>query len=164
MAATHTHIPTSAGEIGPGHRAKGSLWRRGAVAAACAAVVNAAIWGSGRAADVGFVVPGRSGGESRVSISHVVVLTLASLAIGTAVAALAAIRSRRWWRGVVIAGVAVSVLSATAPLSLDAEIGTRLLLASMHLVVGAAFLVAVRGDISGPSRARRPDSAMETMR
>lgn len=129
----------------PARRPATSIWRGGAVAAVTASAVNAVVWSIGRANDVAFLVPGRDGGEAtRVALSHVVGTTLLVVAIGTGVAVLAVARSLRWFRAVLAAGVIVALASAVAPLTLDTDASTRLLLASMHLVAGTAFVVGLR--------------------
>lgn len=128
----------------PARRPGTSIWRGGAVAAVTASAVNAVVWSIGRANDVAFIVPGRDGEDAtRVALSHVVTTTLLVMAVGTGVAVLAAARSRRSFRAVLAAAAIVALASAAAPLTLDTDNPTRLLLASMHLVAGMAFVVGL---------------------
>jgi Family of unknown function (DUF6069) len=118
-----------------------SLLQVAAAGAAVAALVNAALWAGGRAADVSFVVSPPLG-EMQVGIVPVVLTTLLMFAVGSGLLALAARRSRRWVRAVLVAAALVAVVSAGAPLSAANDTATGVLLGTMHLVTGAAFLVA----------------------
>ena len=106
---------------------------------AAAAIVNAALWAAGRAADVSFMVS--SAFMTQVGIVMIVLTTLLAFAVGSGLLALAARRSRRWVRAVVVAAALVAVVSASAPLSVAQDTATGVLLATMHLVTGAAFLL-----------------------
>jgi hypothetical protein len=116
-----------------------SLIQRSAAGGAAATLVNAALWAGGRAADVSFTVS--SALVSQVGIVLVVLTTLLTFAVGSGLLALAARRSRRWVRAVLVAAALVAVFSAGAPLSAAQDTATGVLLATMHLVTGAAFLV-----------------------
>jgi hypothetical protein len=116
-----------------------SLLQGSAAGAAVATLVNAALWTGGRAADVSFMVS--SAFMTQVGIVSVVLTTLLAFAVGSGLLALAARRSRRWVRAVLIAAALVAVVSAGAPLSAAQDTATGVLLATMHLVTGAAFLV-----------------------
>lgn len=123
----------------PRHRI--GLW--GAGAAGVAVASNLVVWLIGRAADVGFVVPGRGGGSPvEVGAPEVTLTTVLPFAAGTALFALGA-RSRRSRRAVLTAAVVVAVGSAAMPLSLDTDAWTRVLLATMHLITGAVFVAAL---------------------
>lgn len=78
---------------------------------------------------------------ARVGIVPFVLATLLAFAIGWGLLVLAARRSRRWVRAVLIAAALVAVVSAGGPLSAAHDTATGVLLAAMHLVTGAAFLV-----------------------
>jgi hypothetical protein len=116
-----------------------SLLKGSAAGAAAATLVNAALWAVGRAADVSFTVS--SPLVTEVGIILVVLTTLLAFAVGSGLLALAARRSRRWVRAVLVAATLVAVVSAGAPLSVAEDTVTGVLLAMMHLVTGAAFLV-----------------------
>jgi hypothetical protein len=117
-----------------------SLLHRSAAGAAAATLVNAALWTGGRAAGVSFMVS--SALMTQVGIVAVVLTTLVAFAVGSALLALAVRRSRRWVRAVLIAAALVAVVSAGAPVSAAQDTATGVLLATMHLVTGAAFLVS----------------------
>jgi hypothetical protein len=119
-----------------------SLLQGAAAGAAVATLVNAALWAGGRAADVSFLVnPWPGDTATQVGIVLVVLTTLLTFAVGSGLLALAARRSRRWVRAVLVAAALVAVVSAGAPPSAAHDTATGVLLAAMHLVTGAAFLV-----------------------
>jgi Family of unknown function (DUF6069) len=64
-----------------------------------------------------------------------------TFAVGSGLLALAARRSSRWMRAVLVAGALIAVVSAGAPPSAAHDTASGVLLAAMHLVTGAAFLV-----------------------
>ena len=111
-----------------------------AIGAMAATVANVALWASGRAADVGFMVTPAVGDPFQVGVVLVAVTTLLTFAAGSAVLALAARRSHRWARVVMASAAVFAVVSAVGPLSTAYDTATGALLAAMHLVTGAAFL------------------------
>jgi hypothetical protein len=112
-----------------------------AIGALAATVANVALWAGGRAADVGFRVSPPAGLPAmEVGVVLVVLTTLLTFAVGSAVLALAARRSRRWVRVVMAAAAVFAVVSAGGPLSAAHDTATGALLATMHLVTGAAFV------------------------
>ena len=118
-----------------------STFRVAAIGALAATVANVALWALGRAADVGFLVSPLAGPPvMQVGYVEVALTTLLTFAIGWAVLALAARRSRRWMRVVMVAAAFVAVVSAVGPLSAAQDTATGALLAAMHLVTGAVFL------------------------
>lgn len=78
---------------------------------------------------------------TQVGILLVALTTLLTFAVGTGLLALAVRRSRRWVRALLVAAALFAVVSAGAPLSAAQDTATGVLLATMHLVTGAAFLV-----------------------
>ena len=126
-----------------------SLRREAAIGAAAAAAANAAVWAAGRAADVSFlVIPLFAKAAIQVGIVAVVLTTLIAFAVGIGMFALAARRSDRWARAVLTAGALFAVVSTAGPLSTAEDAATGVLLATMHLLTGAAFAITA-------SRARR---------
>lgn len=119
------------------------MLQRVAAGAAVATIVNAALWAGGRAADVSFSVsPPLGDTATQVGVVLVVLTTLLMFAIGSGLLALAARRSRRWVRAVLVAAVLLAVVSAAGgPLPAADDLATGVLLAAMHLVTGAVFLV-----------------------
>jgi hypothetical protein len=135
MSTTSTAGP---GGLGTAVQSR-SLLQGSAAGAAAATLMDAALWTGGRAAGVSFTVS--SAFMTQVGIVAVVLTTLLTFAVGSGLLALAARRSRRWVRAVLIAAALIAVVSAGAPLSVAQDTATGVLLATMHLVTGAAFLV-----------------------
>ncbi|HEX6196674.1 MAG TPA: DUF6069 family protein, partial [Jiangellaceae bacterium] len=123
--------------------------RVAAIGAAVATVANVALWAGGRAADVGFLVNPVVGDPFQVGVVLVILTTVLMFAVGWAVLALAARRSRRWVRAVLVTAAAVAVVSALGgPLPTADDTATGMLLAAMHLITGAVFVAtAVRARI-----------------
>lgn len=118
-----------------------SLLPGAATGAIVAALVNTALWAGGRAADVSFSASPPVGDSMQVGIVLIVPTTLLMFAIGAGLLALAARRSRAWVRAVVIAAALFTVASVSGPLSTADDTASGVLLALMHVVTGAAFLV-----------------------
>lgn len=136
-ASTTTSSPTN---IAARTRA---VIRATTVAAVAATIVNVTLWGIGRAADASFVVdPALGDPNLEVGVVKVILTTLLPFALGAALLALTARRSRRWIaRLAVVAGV-FAVVSAAGPLDGGHDTATGVLLATMHVTTGAAFVVA----------------------
>ena len=77
----------------------------------------------------------------QVGIVLVVLTTLIAYAVGIGLFALAARRSDGWARAVLAAGVLFAVVSTVGPLSTAEDTATGVLLATMHLLTGAAFAI-----------------------
>jgi Family of unknown function (DUF6069) len=135
MSTTST---TGPGGLGTAAQSR-SLLQIAAAGVAVATLVNVALWAGGRAADVSFRVSGSL--VTQVGILLVALTTLLTFAVGTGLLTLAVRRSRRWVRALLVAAALFAVVSAGAPLSAAQDIATGVLLATMHLVAGAAFLV-----------------------
>lgn len=136
MSTATTAVPGGAGTTAKSR----SLLRGAAAGAAVATLVNAALWAGGRAAGASFLVSPPVGDTTQVSIVLVVLKTLLAFAVGSGLLALAARRSRRWVRAVLVSATLVAVVSVGGPLSNAHDTATGVLLAAMHLVTGAAFL------------------------
>jgi hypothetical protein len=108
----------------------------GAGGAAAAAVVNAAIFGIGHAADVSYLVDGEA-----IELQHVVSFTLMSFAVGLVVAALVARFRPASLRALAVVGGIVGVVTMAMDFSVDSTAGA-ITLASMHLVTAAATCAA----------------------
>lgn len=118
------------------------VWRTGSVGAAAAAAINLVVYGIGRAFEVAFLVPTWGGGApSDITPLHVVMTSIVPFMAGTALAAATA--RRGGLRLVATAGAALALLLAGGPLSMEIDSATKLLLASMHVVEGLAFLLAL---------------------
>jgi protein-S-isoprenylcysteine O-methyltransferase Ste14 len=125
------------------------------VCALTATGVNLVLRGIGRAAGASFMVdPALGDPNVEVGGLKVVVTTLLPFAAGVLLLALVARRSSRWVAAGGVVGVAVAVASAAGPLAGGHDTTTGVLLATMHLTTGAAFVVAAT-----KVRANRPRAA-----
>lgn len=132
-------------------RAEQPRLRRRAIPATAAALAgNLALLAASRASGASFAVPDRGdpGSLMQIGPGPVALSTLLPLVVGLGVAALV---TRRWPRATVALkalAVLITLASLGMPLSADTDTGTRILLATMHLVVGGAYLAALRGTRS----------------
>jgi hypothetical protein len=112
------------------------------VAAAVAAiVVNELVMLVGRAAGASFVLDDR--GTPHVVTAVDVVVATWPMVVGTALGILLA-RWRTWFLRVAqVVGGGLALLSVAGPLLAVTDSGTRLALAFMHVVVGAAAVLAL---------------------
>jgi hypothetical protein len=79
---------------------------------------------------------------TQVGVVLVVLTTPLTFAVGSGLLALAVRRSRRWVRAALVAAALLAVVSAAGgPLPAADDLASGVLLAAMHLVTGAAFLV-----------------------
>lgn len=120
------------------------LWRIGAAAAAIAAILNVVILGIGRAAGVPFVVPTFTGSQMTVAWPIVVGTIVFWFVLGLLLTTFVAARQPRRLAAIQIVAAVVTVLSLVQPLTVDADTATRLVLAIMHPVTGASFILALR--------------------
>ncbi len=132
---------------------------RAVVSAALALVVNLALLRAGDLAGASFLVPDRSaeGALMQVGLVPVVLSTLVPLAAGLVLTALIRARWPRALPALHALAVLVTLASLAMPLSTGTDTGTRVVLAVMHLVVGAAYLAATRPAGTAARTARRPD-------
>jgi Family of unknown function (DUF6069) len=138
MSTTSTARP---GRLGTAAQSR-TLLQGSAAGAAAATLANAALWTGGHAAGVSFMVS--SAFMTQVGIVAVVLTTLLTFTAGSGLLALAARRSRRSVHAVLITAALTAVISAAAPLTAAQDTTTGILLATMHLVTGAAFLITAR--------------------
>lgn len=119
-----------------------ALLQASAGGAGAAAAANLAVWAGGRAADVSFTVSPPVGDITfAVDPFMIVLATVSMFAVGAGALAWAARRSLKWARALVVGAVVVAVGSAGSPWMATDDVATALLLASMHLITGAAFVV-----------------------
>ncbi len=85
-----------------------------------------------------------SGSATQVGIAAVGLMSIASILLGTALAAVLARHGVHRLRWAQLAGAAVAVLSAVAPLSSSGGSATGALLAVLHLITGASYVLAVQ--------------------
>lgn len=129
-----------------------------AVPVLAAVGANIAVFAVGRAGDASFVVAGRDSDAAPMVINAAIVAvsTLVPLVVALLATALIA---RRWPRAVArlrIVAMVLTVLSVAGPLTADTDTATRLLLAVMHLVVGAAYVAATRTSATTRDAEARP--------
>ncbi len=124
--------------------ASSSSVRVGAQAAAVGLVGNIAIFALASAAGVTFALRQSTGGtQIEINIFSVIIATLVSVLIGSAVYAL--LRSHRaGLTALSVAGVIVGLASAGLPLSMVGDSAARYSLAAMHVLTGVVFALVVR--------------------
>jgi hypothetical protein len=128
----------------------GGLWQYSLAATAVTAVVNLVIHTVVNSTGVSFVVAFGAGDKTmHITAAHVAALSVVPLLIASALAVVASRRSMSTLRAVQLVAGVVAVVSLGGPLSLTAELGAKVALASMHVVAGVAFVLVVE-------RARRP--------
>lgn len=127
------------------------LLRIGTVAALSGALVNAAIYGLGRSAGLSFVASHHGGRPDDIKLVHVVSFSLEAFAVGLVVALIATKLHRPNRRALQGLGAAVAVLSIAMDLTIDSTAPSKATLALMHLVIGAAYVVAL--ELSAAPRA-----------
>lgn len=137
-------------------------WRVAMTALAVAAAANLALLLAGKAAGASFTVPDRAqdGAVIDIGFGAVLLSTVLPLAAGLAVTAVIARRWPRARRVLQVLAAAVTLASLGFPLSTGTDTGTRALLAAMHLVVGGAYLAALRG--TSPASAMTADAEPAT--
>jgi hypothetical protein len=136
-ASTTDPVPAEA-TSGNRTRIRGAL-----VGGGVATLANAALWVGGRAADASFVASPPVGDTTMtVGIALVVVTTVFAFAAGWGALVIAARRSQRSVRAVVVGAALVAVASAPAPPVVADDTASGVLLAAMHIVTGTAFVVA----------------------
>jgi Family of unknown function (DUF6069) len=119
--------------------------RAGAIIAASAIVANLTVLGVATLAGADMVVR-PSAGQPAIHISGLVVAitVLLPVLVGTVLL----IPARRWgargWPALAAVGLALSLVSVVMPLAVEAELSTRVALASMHALTGVTWFVVVR--------------------
>lgn len=120
------------------------VWRPGAIGLVSAAAANLALFAAARVSDVSFAVRYSPDAElTSVTSGHVALTTVGALVVGLACAAIVSRRLPWGLRAVQIAGAVIAVASVLMPISLDADVAAKLVLAAMHLVTGAAFVATI---------------------
>lgn len=123
------------------------LVRRGVIATTGALAGNLALLAGGQAAGVRFAVTSQSesGSLLQIGVGAVALSTLLPLVAGLGAAAVLVHRWPPTRLGLTALAVVITFASLGMPLSAAADTGTGILLAVMHLVVGGAYVVALRG-------------------
>lgn len=137
------------------------LWRTGLAAAGLAALGNLGIYGIALALGVPFDFPlGFTGAPATTGglAVGVVVNSVVPFVIGLGIATLVARRRPERLRAMQIAAVVVTVLSFLQPALLDADVATRVALATMHPLPGVAFVLALQRVLREQGSAREARS------
>ncbi len=117
-------------------------WQAIAAAAVAATVGNLLILLAGRAAGASFEFVDR-GTLHVITAVGVITATVPPLVVGTLLAALLGL----WWPGFIrlaqVIGGGLALLTVAGPLMTDADSGTRLALAMMHVVLGVAVVLSL---------------------
>jgi hypothetical protein len=129
-----------------------SISRHGIATALAATILNSALWGLGRLLGVDFVVVPRGSAPAdaqTISVGIIAVMTIVPVLLGSGLLAATRGASDRWWPRLAPAGLAVGIVTLAMPLAATASVGTKALLAAMHLVTGVIWFVQVRRAITG---------------
>ena len=119
------------------------IWTAGLAATGAVVLADLAVRAVGVVAGVDFTVH-PDGSTMEVGAGLVAAFAAAAVLLGTVLARLLVRRGRRGLRAAQAIGAAVALLSLLLPLTVSATTGTRLLLAVMHLVAGAAYVIALQ--------------------
>jgi hypothetical protein len=116
----------------------------GLIAGVAGAVVNAVIYGVGRAADVAYVISQTSSGPQHVRLVDVVSFSLMAFAVGLVAALIVAKLGRPNLRVLQVLGAVIAVASTAMDIPIDSTLAAKLSLASMHLVMGFAYVTTLQ--------------------
>ena len=116
----------------------------GSIAALAAVAINVLIYAGGRVADVSYVVNQTASGPEEIRLVHVVGFCLQAFAVGLVAALVANRLGRPSLRSLQILGAVIAVGSTVMDVGIDSALPAKLLLASMHIVTGVAYVAAVQ--------------------
>ncbi len=119
------------------------IWTAGLAATGAAVVADLAVHTAGTGAGVDFTVH-PDGSTMEVGAGMIAAFAAVAMLLGTVLARLLARRGRHGLRAAQVIGAVIAVVSLLLPLTVSATLGTRLLLAVMHLVAGAAYVIALQ--------------------
>lgn len=144
MSVYHSTTETPTAEQGPGLPA-GLGWRVGGLAVAAALVGNLIALAVASVADADMMVqPTGAGAPMEINAGLVVATTALTLLAATVLLVLLRHRGTPTWRLLAAIGLGLGVLTIAMPLTVTATTGTRVALASMHLLTGLVWFVLVR--------------------
>ena len=132
--------------VSPAHPITRALAARAAAAAAAAAVlINLLVHAIGRAAGAELEVtqPGADG-PMAIGPGNVLLMTVLPILLGGIILAVAIRWGGRAWNVLSWTGLFVGVLTIVMPFTVTATTATRVTLATMHLITGVAWFVALR--------------------
>ena len=153
--STSTQTPTHS------NRTSRRLMSAGAAAVVAATATNAVLYAVGRAAGVSYTLT-QGGTTGLIHLHDVVSLSVLTFAVGLAAAAIARRLGRPSLRALQILGAIIAVASVSMDVSVQGAASARVSLATMHLVVGAAYVAALR-MVSAPAPARTPATSLQTL-
>lgn len=121
-----------------------------------AIVVNLLVLVLGRAAGASFELPGfAADAPIQVTVTSVLLATVASLTLGTAAAAFLLMRhGARSVRALQVVGGVLALLSVISPAVASTDSTTKVALTAMHLITGAAYVIALQPVAQSPARQR----------
>ena len=121
------------------------LWQRAGLGALIAVLLNITIFAIGRGADASFRVEFGNGAKPmQVGIGNVMLSSALPLAVASGVTAAVASRTARFVSTLQLAAIVITLASLAIPLGADTDTLTKVSLAAMHVVVGCAYVLAVR--------------------
>ena len=146
MTTTTQTTPTT-NSPSPSPAASRHVLRTAGLTTGAALAANLAVFGSARGLDVRFQFPrpGSVDATQTVAAGAVVVFTLMPMIIGWAIAARGVSHHRPTLRTMAIIGAGIAVVSTLAPLTLDAGVSVKLILASLHLITGGLYVAGIAG-------------------
>ncbi|HEX3542324.1 MAG TPA: DUF6069 family protein [Acidimicrobiales bacterium] len=121
----------------------------GAAAVSAATATNAVLYAAARAAGVNYTLT-QGSTTGLIHLHDVVSLSVFTFAVGLAAAAAARPLGRPSLRALQILGAVIAVASISMDVSVHGAATARVSLAAMHLVVGAAYVAALR-MVSSPA-------------
>lgn len=128
----------------------GRAARPALIAGIGALVVNIVVWSVAALAGVDFEVTWGSTAPIRIGLVAVTLATILPIVIGGVILALTAPRSARAPTILAWLGLAIGVLTAAMPLAVQADPGTKIALATMHLVTGIVWWLTLRQQSRQP--------------
>ncbi len=119
--------------------------RAAAIAAAAAVLINLLVYAVGRAAGAELeVTQPRADGPMAIGPDNILLVTVLPILLGGIILAVATRRGARAWIVLGWTGLLVGVLTIVMPFTVIATTATRVTLATMHLITGVAWFVALR--------------------
>lgn len=137
-------VDRAAEVTGPPRRRPGDAWRAGGLSALTSIAASLGLLVVARAAGADLVVQPQGQAAMEVGPLMIVVVIVSAVLVGSLLLVLARRSAPRSWHRLAWAGFALGLVTVVAPFTVQAETGTALALASMHVVTGTAWLGFVR--------------------
>ena len=121
------------------------VWKYTLAAVVAGAVINVVIFVIAKLAGVSFLVPDPNNAAATLEVTavNVIIASVGPLLLGAIVAGLTVPRWSWALPALQIVGGVLAVLSVASPLAVNADTGTKLVLALWHLVLGAVYVGAL---------------------